>query len=931
MTEARSGKLALRMHCRESGARLVGATVDGMQVLSKGELLWSLELRDTRGRRVVLNSDMGRVLIGEQGNVLQMRWQGFPVQENTALEVRVDITFEPDQQRLLWAIEFVRIPQDWTVFRYVFPNLNLPVESGSSCAFIEPRDWGTLTIDPLRNLETAPRVYSRASLNMQFFALQRARKLVYLGCHDLRARSKEFLVTSDRSAGELTFGVLQPTRMRYGAVYRQEYPFVIQVTEGDWYDASQIYRAWALTAPWTWRGPLHEGRKTPRRYIETPLVLMRLGQESCDPAFAASWAVRMQEWFGVPIMFHWYNWHQNFGSSSIDAYPEYFPARAGFRRAALAMRESRVQTMPYLNARLWRTDFASWHELGRRAAVRDPYGEIHREVWMKIPGATMNPASRLWRWVIGQAALRCVDAGCSGVYLDQLAESSALPSYDPEHPHEPGETAAWIQGYWSLCEEIRREARAIDPDFVLTAEGNAEPYMAGIDAFLTGNLNAPNSIPLFSAVYHDYVMQFGRYVMASDLDLPRAVLAKFGQQFIYGGQFGWSRACLETFLREDNTQAVCLRKMARLKAANPDLLGTGRMLRPLDLARQVPLLDVQWYQWSKLVTVSLPQVQNSVWQDASGQIGILLLNIGDTDLPLSITLPRTTYPPHSPDDAQLLSMTDGEPSGRALKRNGERWQFTVPALSPLLLTMPGTPPEYPKAPLEPEFDMLGKHTKNEVIRAALPFFRPGTMPSEASSDGFPFAYEGDVLPQHAAPRWHLVGIASAPSSECLRVENGKLVIDTLSAAGRGALLLKLPRGPVWDVDGQTGFTVASALRVLKCNKDPRFAFWLQTNTEHGLMTLQIYPDRIVAPGRPPVQADMATHFRTIRIVGLGGGKSCDLYLDGERILEKVAFLGGVPRQSQLAFGAGASSGRVSAEIDWIRFHPSAPLVPVTAD
>ncbi len=913
----------LRVVAADRGARVAAITIGGRQLLRHGVCLWSVELRDREGRRVLLNSDMGRPRIEATESEVRLLWSGLHPEDAPTAEVAVTVSIAVTGGRLAWRIEFLRIPPEWTVFQYLFPRFALAADLGDSCALIEPSDWGLLTRDPLRRLPSAPRRYPGSSAAMQFYGLQRGGDLLYLGCHDPRARAKQFLLDADVAERSLTFAIRQPTRLHYGRPYRQEYPFVMKWLTGDWYDAAMLYREWALTAPWTWRGPLHAGRKTPRRYVETPVVLMRLGQESCDPAFAAAWAIRMQKWFGVPVAFHWYNWHRSFGSSSIDAYPEYFPARPGFREAAAAMREAGVQTMPYLNARLWRTDLDSWHELGRRAAVRDPYGNIHREVWMKIPTATMNPASRLWRWVIGEAALRCFDAGCSAVYLDQLAESAVWPSYDPNHPHPPGETASWVQGYGQLCESIRAEARDIDPDAVLAAEGNAEPYMACIDAFLTGNLNAANSIPLYSAVYHDYVMQFGRYVMAEDLALPRAVLAKFGQQFIYGGQFGWSRAFLERFLRNRPAQAAGLRKMAKLRAAYPDLLAAGRMLRPLDLSGQVSVMEVEWYQWTKRIPVPLPEVLNSVWQNARGEIGVLLLNLEDTARTVRIELSAEAYPLAGTRQAELSTGTEAGIHTVRSVRDGAGWRVTVPALSPALLRIPGTPPAYPDPPPEPGFDLLGTDLGDSIARAVLPFRVPQAARGRPNSEAFPFRYEADVMPAAARPRWYTVGNALG----ALALSGGILTIDTLRAEGPGAILLRIPRGPFWDVDAQVGFTVEIRLQVVECNDNPRFAFWLQANTESGLMDVQLFPDKIVARGQPAVAADLASGFRTVRLVGLPGGGSCRVFLDGEAIVEQAPYLGGTPHQSGLAFGTGASAGRVRARVDWVRFHPALPVFP----
>jgi len=135
----------------------------------------------------------------------------------------------------------------------------------------------------------------------------------------------------------------------------------------------------------------------------------------------------------VPITYHYYAWHHDLGSQSIDCYPHFFPARPGFEEAVARMEAVGVRVMPYLNARLWRTDIESWQQ-GQSAAVRDPYGRIHEEVWMKIPAAVMSPATELWRSTIGDQAVKLSEIGCSGVYLDQLGASLTLQWYKWSKP-----------------------------------------------------------------------------------------------------------------------------------------------------------------------------------------------------------------------------------------------------------------------------------------------------------------------------------------------------------------------------------------------------------------------------------------------------------------------------------------------------------------
>ena len=929
VTNVRSGDIAVQFtHPGGEGALLSGVSFSGLETIGRPGLLWGAELRDTTGARVLLHGGMGSVDVTSAGDVLSLGWTGLPVVGGDTCDVRVDALLESERRRTEWRIAFNSVPSGWSLYRYRFPVVALSVPEADDCSLIEPSDWGTLVRNPLRNLPQGERRYPRSEVAMQFYGLQRGDRFVYLGLHDPAARAKEFDLSVHLRSESLQLGVLQPTRLRYGADYRQVYPFVLQTTTGDWYDGAQLYREWALTAPWTSAGPLSAGTKTPREFVETPLVLMRLGEESLDPAFVAKWAVRMREWFGVPITQHYYGWHQNFGSMSIDCYPEYFPTMPGFRQAVRKMEDADVRVMPYYNARLWRTDRESWRELGKAAAARDCYGRLFREVWMKIPTAVMNPASRTWRWVITQAVLRSVDAGCSAVYLDQLGEGTVHPSFDGRHPHEPGETASWIEAYRDIAGIIRTQGRSIQPDLVMTMEGNAEPFMHLIDSCLTGNSNNPDSIPLFSAVYHDYVMQFGRYVMSRDLGLPKAGILKFAQQYVFGSQFGWSNAHLERILPSDAPQALCLRAMARLRHVHAGLLAAGRMLRPLDLSAQVRTLDAEWYCWDKKTPVRIPEVLSSVWQRPDGLVGVSLVNVGDEASELTFDLPPAAYPVR-PGGGSVLHRMDagGAVVTETLTRGQGGWTISVPGLSPALLEVAGEPFTPPTPPPPPEATYVGYDLPTKAAYDALPFRVPDSPIGQKRSEDFPYRYEADALPAPEDPVWSLWGSAVSDGEHVVRAHGGALRLDSLSRPNAKAAMLTAFNGPAWDPDAMQGFTVETRLRVLATNEHERFALWVMANTPNTLFSLQVYTDRIVARSTNPWAVDMKTRMRTIRIVVLPGGERANLYLDEELLAGDVSVLQSVSPQTNLAVGPGASAGRVTAEIDYVRFDPTNPWLP----
>ena len=186
----------LRFTRAGGGLWLTGASLGGQEALRGASVIWSAEFRDSEGRRALLHGGMGEATareaeiwpaVGPYDAVegVELRWTGLELSGGGRPRVTVRVEMLGD---LCWRILFDDIPEDWTLFRYTFPILSLAAEDGDACALIEPNDWGTITPDPLRNLEAIRRAYPSSSACMQFYALQRGERVTYLGCHDPTSR-----------------------------------------------------------------------------------------------------------------------------------------------------------------------------------------------------------------------------------------------------------------------------------------------------------------------------------------------------------------------------------------------------------------------------------------------------------------------------------------------------------------------------------------------------------------------------------------------------------------------------------------------------------------------------------------------------------------------------------------------------------------------
>jgi hypothetical protein len=623
---------------------------DGDNLLRRETLLWKVTMTDTN--RIHADLDMSGIKpgISRKGDFeLIIKWEKAVI-GGTAQDVNVIASIRIADKALHWNISVTDIPENWSVFRVHFPIMDIAAKPNNEYKIIIPLDRGICYENPLENLPTGGwfeelriRPYPYAGFSMQFMCIQRKEKLFYFAAHDPQANCKNFFFGPDKDNRLIYIHPYVSTLVRYGEDYVQSFPWVTMCTRGDWFDAAQIYRNFAMSTPWCKnKGKLADGKKTPRWYQEIPIVSLRLLR---GPEYQTEDIIEEKQFFNVPIISHYYMWHHN---DFDGGNPFFFPAVPGFRKVVETLREHEIHVMPYINAYTSDTTGPEWETgLKECACVKNEEGELKVETYSQnLQFAVMCPQASLWKRLVNLVAMRLVEMGIRCIYHDQLAQSGPWPCYSRNHGHLPGGARNFVEPQLKYLENICNESRDIIGDVINTAEGNAEPYIEHLDGCLTGNYNFPDAVPLFEAVYHDYVISFGRYTFTQELTEPRfegAITSKHAQQFVWGCQFGWSRVPLHAIIQKDKEAALFLKHLAHCWIHNSDYLARGKMMRPLDLSDQIQQVKRTWAQtWTdnRGCEVKLPSVLNSVWQAYDGSIGIVLVNITKDPQKLKIKLPN---------------------------------------------------------------------------------------------------------------------------------------------------------------------------------------------------------------------------------------------------------------------------------------------------
>lgn len=557
---------------------------------------------------------------------LLLQWRDLALSDEAkAVDVEATISVPNKGTLTEWRIRVTNRSKLTGLQSVSFPRItNLTVSRSGALA--APQGWGQLYRDATRTGQYHGD-YPNGWCTMQFASVFDGGSGVYLAAHDGKAIHKCFTFVPHPESQTLSFELAQiPEAIGSpGKGYESSYPAVVGTHTGDWFDAAKIYRSWAMNhSVWFPKQPLSKNTDTPDWLKQNPLWCCTGG----DPKDVVPKVTKFREFFGVPMGFHWYSWHQ---IPFDDHYPEYFPAKVGFKEGVAELKSKDVRVMPYINGRLFDSQTDSWkNESAQNYCALNDKGEKYVEVYGKSPPLSpMCPATEYWQEKISGIVERLVgEFGVSGVYIDQIGAAGVAPCYNRNHSHSAGGAASWVPGYRELLTRTRKKMRAEDPESFLTTEDAAEPYQGEIDAFLMCNQTRANLIPMYSAVYGGRTLTFGRYIFETDAKASLPFITKVAEMFVFGAQLGW----IDPFILKYPREAGYLKSLAETRLAATKYLALGEMLRPPVIEYDAPPVKTSWELWGNPYPVEYPAVMGSVWRADDGTVGLVVTNLTEQNL-----------------------------------------------------------------------------------------------------------------------------------------------------------------------------------------------------------------------------------------------------------------------------------------------------------
>ncbi len=613
-----TGKLQVSFDCSKEKALLSTISMpDGQNFIAQPtDLLWRVVLvADDGSLKEIASTDAEFVSAKSGADKLVLTWRA------DQMEVAASIRAPKNSSVSYWSLN-VKLPNDYKMRRCDFPILpTISNELGKKLA--APICWGIeYNMTPGMTYHST---YPSLTAAMQFQAFYGDRDALYLGTHDSKANHKVYLTTAYENFVSYACENWPGQAEKGGGEYKLPYEAAVGVVNGGWYEAAQLYREWALTAPWSKAGKISE-RPIPQWLKDTDMWLrVEFGYEGI-----ADVCKQAREYFDVPTSLHWYKWHE---IPYDTLYPDYFPTRPGFAEGVKELQSMGFHVMPYINGRIVDPNSKGWNEEGlSKAAARNENGEPYTEVYgSQVPLNAMCPYTAGWQDKVAYLTHRLThECGVNGVYIDQIGCGHAYLCYDKNHGHPLGGGTYWVDGYRKLLDKARAK---LPRDRMFTTEENIECFIDKFDALLVVNTpcnSYSNVIPLFPAVYSGRAITFGfQYIGKDDIAASTPFRAKMAREFIFGAQMGWVLA-IQLMKPEAEKEREFVRNLARCRGKAHKYLLEGRLLGLVDVKGDNPRVKFTAdHPFGGEYTLDLPSVFGSAWEAEDGSIAVALSNMTD--------------------------------------------------------------------------------------------------------------------------------------------------------------------------------------------------------------------------------------------------------------------------------------------------------------
>ena len=589
---------------------------------SQAEPLFSLLLHDLEtGSDFMLTSlsEWNRVSREDEDDVVCFRFF------RSGLLVYLTAVLSPSDHRITWQADVRLTDLRFSLIRFDPPSAGMNIDKDQDIRVFFALGPGSAI--PMRGEFRTwhPMIpYPSIGVCMQYFAFydNSSRRGIYCGYHDPRATYK--LLHADCQNGVCSCGALIPAEgmdtpandftLGGGVVW--------QLFDGDWYDATLIYRDFVMREALWFRDVPAKARDDVPKWLYSMPAWFR--SDANHDGWMEHLFEAQDDLGGIPVGVHAYQWHE----IPFDTnYPHYKPAKAEFVSKLPVMQARGLKVMPYINGRLWDTHDRGDYDyqftaLAKPWAAKGRGGEVITERYNSknsrgepVELAVMCPSSALWQekqqeindWILN-------DLGADAVYVDQIAAAPPVVCMDRTHAHRPGGGSWWYEHYYNLLEHLNQVA---GKDKCYTTESNAEPFVGHIGGMLVWHWVGGFQVPAFSVIYSRYEPMLGRNYGVLRTEDAAGFRVLTAQSLCFGDQPGWMTP--EMYLA--NPARAFFREVAVLRWKYRDYFTSGFCRRPPRLKGDVGEFALPF---------GSNAVLSAMWEIETGKKLVIVVNASDT-------------------------------------------------------------------------------------------------------------------------------------------------------------------------------------------------------------------------------------------------------------------------------------------------------------
>ena len=535
--------------------------------------------------------------------------------------LNISVTLAPDDDMPHWTMD-ASMPEGWILTQADYPRIMVKRLKGEAKGIL-PYGYGA-EYDMPTNSQLQMR-YPSVTGMMEMVMMHNGESTVYFAAEDTLGCNK--LLTMKGEGNNVVFYQSAITSYAWseGGHFQLPWSVVMGYNPENWQKtAVKWYRPFSFTTKW--------GEKTIAQRQIAPWIKnadMWLRPIDVTPEMKDA-LYKALAYYGKGVGLHWYFWqHLPYDTN----YPDYFPAKDGFKEAIEKSQKMGAFVTPYINGRLWDTANHTYKELdGKDASCRKTDGSLYTEVYSsKVINTVTCPSSPIWQKIIYDLNDRILtELGTNGVYIDQIGCAASVPCYAPNHDHAPGGGQWWPESYRKMLTDIRKDLYGTK-NLAITTEENVECYMDLFDMMLV--VNSPHTlyvkmIPLFPLIYSDRCVYSGfTYVPWKLNDGSFNYITM--KSLLWGSQLGWVSP--ELLMRDENhNEQVFLKNLAEFRKGQHDLFLGGNFIDEFIPGGDNPVVNIPNYQKTNVV-------MGAQWLSTKGRGAYILANMSTTDR--TVTLP----------------------------------------------------------------------------------------------------------------------------------------------------------------------------------------------------------------------------------------------------------------------------------------------------